>query len=403
MVGSCGIYRDDGSPYVSIREVPPTITDTTVAEIIAAARTKGGVRAALSAALSKRFDATSATLTDSGTTALVLALQEIRSERGQSRFTVALPHYACPDLCAAAVHVGARVRLYDTDPQTLCPDLESLERVIRSGVDVVVVAYLYGYPVDFAAVQSLASAHGAAIIEDAAQAAGGRHDATLLGAFGEWSVHSFNRGKGYGGAGGGALLRRNRALVERVNNAVSSGESESNSLTASVSVLAQIVFARPSMYGLLRRVPALGLGISRYSPAHDPHAMSDFSAAMALTLLGRQDNAAQARASTANLLLPHASSVAVSTPQSAHPGYLRLPIRCSPARAKVARSLGVTRSYTLTTGEVATDLGIVEPNQPHCPGAAVLLRELHTIPTHRRLAARDIVRLQNWLSTGDNN
>src|SRR5690606_10994117 len=85
----------------------------------------------LAAALRERFGASGTVLTDSGTSALVLALRLAAGRGG----TVAYPAYGCVDLAAAAEYAGVRVRLYDLDPTTLSPDLDSVAAVLRRGVD----------------------------------------------------------------------------------------------------------------------------------------------------------------------------------------------------------------------------------------------------------------------------
>src|SRR6185436_12116325 len=76
------------------------------------------------------------------------------------------------------------------------------------GVSAVVVAPLFGYPVDFPAVQSIADAAGVLVIEDAAQGAGATLNGVRVGALGTVSILSFARGKGTTGGSGGALLVR---------------------------------------------------------------------------------------------------------------------------------------------------------------------------------------------------
>ncbi len=48
----------------------------------------------------------------------------------------------------------------------------------------VVVAHLYGHPVDLRQAQALADAAGSILIEDAAQGVGARYDGRPLGSFG---------------------------------------------------------------------------------------------------------------------------------------------------------------------------------------------------------------------------
>src|SRR5207247_5224225 len=113
--------------------------------------------------LRARYGALDAILTDSGTSALILALRAVVRPGG----TIAYPGYSCIDLTSAAVGAGMRVRLYDLNPSTLSPDLESVERAINRGVNAIVVAHLYGYPADVGAVQELARKSGIPVIEDA--------------------------------------------------------------------------------------------------------------------------------------------------------------------------------------------------------------------------------------------
>jgi len=146
-------------------------------------------RATVAAMLKSRYAARDVVLTDSGTSALVMALRLTVGEGG----TVAFPGYSCIDLAAAAIRAGVRVRLYDLDPDTLSPDLASVERVIARGVNAVLVAHLYGFPADIAGVAKLAQQARSEvhIIEDAAQGSGGTLAGRRLGSFGPLSILSF--------------------------------------------------------------------------------------------------------------------------------------------------------------------------------------------------------------------
>ena len=84
----------------------------------------------------------SATLLQSGTAALQLAVALAHQGAGAPR--VAAPAYACPDVGTAVQGAGGTLLLYDTDPATLAPDLPSLERALREGATVVVVAKAEG-------------------------------------------------------------------------------------------------------------------------------------------------------------------------------------------------------------------------------------------------------------------
>ncbi|HEX8361985.1 MAG TPA: DegT/DnrJ/EryC1/StrS family aminotransferase, partial [Longimicrobium sp.] len=153
-------------------------------------------RTALARRLRERFGARHVALCASGTHALQCALARAGGA------PVALPAYACYDLATAAVGAGVCVALYDVDPASLAPDPASLERVLAAGARLVVVAPLYGIPVDWPALERLATVYGARLIEDAAQGHGASLGGRALGSLGEMSVLSFGRGKGWTGGGG---------------------------------------------------------------------------------------------------------------------------------------------------------------------------------------------------------
>ncbi len=70
----------------------------------------------------------------------------------------------------------------------------------------VVLVHQYGIPVDLDRARALCDAHGAVVIEDAAQGAGAWWRHRRLGARGDLGILSFGRGKGMTAGGGGALL-----------------------------------------------------------------------------------------------------------------------------------------------------------------------------------------------------
>ena len=160
-------------------------------------------RAAVEQFITDTYRAHGVVLTDSGTTALHLALRLAVSERPGP---VALPAYCCYDIATAADAAGVEFVLYDIDPATLGPDGTSLYRALEQGARVIVAVHLYGLPVDLSAVAGLAEAAGAIVIEDAAQAVGARLGGRPAGSLGRYAVLSFGRGKGMTGGRGGALL-----------------------------------------------------------------------------------------------------------------------------------------------------------------------------------------------------
>ncbi|PYO35203.1 MAG: hypothetical protein DMD74_08210 [Gemmatimonadetes bacterium] len=103
-------------------------------------------RPALHELLVREFAAEHVRLLASGTQALQVALIEAaRDLRGD--VIAALPAFTCFDVATAAVGAGVRIALYDVDPGTLSPDLDSLTAALTAGARLVVVTSLYGVPV----------------------------------------------------------------------------------------------------------------------------------------------------------------------------------------------------------------------------------------------------------------
>ncbi len=157
------------------------------------------------------LDDEAATLTCSGTAALVLALSALK--RGSARREVIVPAYTCPLLAIAVAHCGLALRVCDTRPGHFEMDPEALAALCGRDTLAVVPAHLGGRLADLGAPLRLARAAGAWVIEDAAQALGARHaDGTPAGAAGDLGLLSLAAGKGLSIFEGGALIAHDPAL-----------------------------------------------------------------------------------------------------------------------------------------------------------------------------------------------
>lgn len=375
--------------------VSSTITASSLVRAIAPALGAGAdSRAALGADLRRAFGAATVVLTDSGTSALAIALRATTPAGG----IVALPAYACVDIGAAAIFASLRVMLYDVDPDTLSPDLGSVERVLDRGASTVVVAHLYGYPADVPGVRALAEEHGAAVIEDAAQGAWGSLAGVRLGAMGPLSVLSFGRGKGMTGSGGGALLgigaRGAQALAR-----VGAPNGAPRGARALATATAQWALGRPALYAVPAAVPSLHLGETIYHAAHEPRAISAVSAALVRDALARADIDLSTRRQNAAELERSAARATglrrITLIAGAHPGYLRLPVRLDGTR-DAAPELGVVRGYPETLAALAELVPSLVGDEK-LTGAEELQRTLVTLPTHALLTADDLRQIAAWM------
>jgi perosamine synthetase len=375
----------------------------TLPALAAWARPAADPRPALLASLLAEYDAASGVLCGSGTQALRLALELVLRQADGMR--VALPAFSCYDVAAAAVATGAEVLLYDLDPATLAPDADSLEQVLRLGARVVVAAPLYGVPLDWESVRARCEAHGASLVEDAAQGFGAAWRGRPLGSLGDVSVLSFGRGKGWTGGRGGALLLRG-AAAGRLDlppfGATTAREEMSTAATSAV----QAALGRPSLYHIPVSLPWLRLGETVYHDAAPPTPMARAAAEILRRTRALADREAEARRHHARSLLdairPGTEARPVAVEPGAEPGYLRLPIRAAQGMhgfrdPNTARRLGIAPSYPAPLSELAA----LRPRLVQgaaCPGAAELARTLVTLPTHSCLRAGEreqVLRLVN--------
>lgn len=341
------------------------------------------------------YEAEDALLVGSGTQALTLALRAAApAQDSQGPGIVALPAYSCYDVATAAVAANARIALYDVDPATLAPDLASLAAALALGARAVVVAPLYGMPVDWDAIEQCVRAFGAVAVEDAAQGHGAWWRERSLGSLGRVSVLSFGRGKGWTAGQGGALLVRDGVRLPDDALRESDGVDE---LSVAVTALAQSALGRPQVYGFPAALPWLHLGETRYREPQEPRAMSRTAAALLERMLPAATHEAEQRRANAAALLARLDSrpdVRTITPVAgASPGFLRLPLLLPRrldgcADAALARRVGVARGYPTTLAALAPVAQRLV-HKGHWPGAEQLVRELVTLPTHSWVSEPD--------------
>jgi dTDP-4-amino-4,6-dideoxygalactose transaminase len=367
----------------------------------------GAARRAVQAGLEAAAPGKRVLLTDSGTTALALALGAVSRAAGGR--PVALPAYGCYDLATAADAAEVGVVLYDLDPLTLGPEWGSLRQAVAAGVSGVVVVHLYGVPVELSRVRALCRGVGIPVIEDAAQAAGALVEGRLPGTLGEYGVLSFGRGKGVTGGAGGALLYDPGAPGA---GAIPAALPAGRGLGSLLALLAQWALGRPALYGLPARLPFLGLGDTVYRRPRAARGLLASAAGVLEQGLGVVEREAEVRRAHAAALLevvarhPGCGLTPVRPPAGSVPGYLRLPVlldaarRCEAgSRGGEARRLGIMPGYPGTLAELAGFRGRCQGLGGY-PGAEALRDSLWTLPVHSRMRAEDLAEVGRWVGEG---
>jgi dTDP-4-amino-4,6-dideoxygalactose transaminase len=158
-----------------------------------------------------------------GTDALALALRALGVGLGDT--VVSVSHTAVATVAAIEL-VGAIPLLVDIDdfhcldPERLAATLAQRRRsdaVVGKRIKAIVPVHLYGQPAALDAILPLAREHGAALLEDCAQAHGATFAGRCVGSFGDAAAFSFYTTKNLGALGdGGAVVTNDDAVAERL-------------------------------------------------------------------------------------------------------------------------------------------------------------------------------------------
>jgi perosamine synthetase len=157
-----------------------------------------------------------------GTVALHLAMAALGIGPGDEVIVPALTYVASVN---AISYTGAAPVFVDSDPDrwNIAPDL--VERAITPRTKAIEVVHLYGYPADLDPILDIASRHGLAVVEDAAEAHGAEYKGRRVGSLGSVGVFSFFGNKIVTTGEGGMLVTSDDALAERARHLRGQGVS----------------------------------------------------------------------------------------------------------------------------------------------------------------------------------
>ena len=151
----------------------------------------------------------------SGTSALHLAVKLAGVKPGDTVF--------CSDLTFAAtvnpVSYENGIQIFiDSERETWNMDPRALEKAFEKYPDckTVIVVNLYGTPAKLDEIKSICAAHGATLIEDAAESLSATYKGRQTGTFGKYGVLSFNGNKIITSSGGGMLLSDDEEAIKKV-------------------------------------------------------------------------------------------------------------------------------------------------------------------------------------------
>ena len=147
------------------------------------------------------------------------AKPEVGALAGKKVFTSDMTFAASANPIA---YEGGEAVFIDTEPDTWNMSPQALEKAfsIYPDVRLVVLAHLYGTPGKLEELRAICDAHGAEIVEDAAESLGARYklrgEWRETGSLGKYNCISFNGNKIVTGSAGGMFLTDDREDMEKV-------------------------------------------------------------------------------------------------------------------------------------------------------------------------------------------
>ena len=150
---------------------------------------------------------------NSGTSALHLGLLAAGVGIGDE---VIVPSFTFAATANAVSLTGAKPVFADITPSTFCMDPDFVDGLINSRTVALMPVHLYGHPADMEALNRIASRHGLAVFEDAAQAHLSESDGKPAGCHGTFGAFSFYPTKNMTSGEGGMVVTQDSAVAKKV-------------------------------------------------------------------------------------------------------------------------------------------------------------------------------------------
>lgn len=165
--------------------------------------------------VSAHLDQIPAVATSSGRSALYSLLKAANIGSGDEVIVQAFTCIAVPE---PVFWVGARPVYADIDVNTYNATAQEIEKHISNKTKAVIVQHTFGIPANLEAIKQVTDKHNMLLIEDCAHAFGATYHGRPVGTVGDAAIVSFGRDKTISSVFGGAVVSRNKDLLEKVRS-----------------------------------------------------------------------------------------------------------------------------------------------------------------------------------------
>jgi dTDP-4-amino-4,6-dideoxygalactose transaminase len=149
-----------------------------------------------------------------GSDALLLSLLGLGIGKGDE---VIVPSHTFISTALAVTYAGATPVFAEIEADSYLLDPHDIEARITKKTKAIIPVSLYGQPVDFSELETLAKKYGIALIIDDCQAHGASYRKKPLGKFGDVQAYSMYPGKNLGAFGdGGMAVTNNKKLADNI-------------------------------------------------------------------------------------------------------------------------------------------------------------------------------------------
>lgn len=389
-----------------LRKLPIIGSSARLGDIIFALRNSGDkqVRAEFKNMLSVITGAHNIYPVDSGIAAFYITLKAL-TKISQKR-EVILPAYTAGSLIVAIRKAGLKPVLCDISLEDFNMDAAALSGKISAQTLAVVAVHMFG--IGMRGIENLRAAlpENVYLIEDCCQAMGAVAGGRTVGAFGDASFFSFNRGKNLPLCGGGFISTEDIFIARAI-------EDQMREITE-ISALRELLMPMKALaffFGTNPYIYSAGYALaSRFKEAVPPNdikisEMSSFQVALGTRLIKRMEELAGKRYNNGAYLLRRLSSsdgiVLPKIADGARPAFSRLPVlfrdldRRRLAEDMLARAgIEASRMYMRPLHHMF-DLGY---ERSEFPNADYLAQRLLTLPVHPMVRKRDLDRMVGAIS-----
>jgi dTDP-4-amino-4,6-dideoxygalactose transaminase len=384
------------------KAIPPAVAMLQIDDIRRALRYYRSYKSCIAefeSALRGYFGVKYAFVVSSGRAALTLVLRAMKNLRGQTE--VVVPDYTCFSVPSAVAKTGLKIAAADINQTDLGYELEHLSDAISPETLAVIVVHPYGLPCRIEQVKSLCSERGVLVIEDAAQAMGARVGDRKVGTFGDVAILSFGRGKSMTTISGGAILTNSDVLADALSIVINKiVEPIRGSYKFWAMAFAYWCFTKPGIFPIVKRLPFLEIGITKFSTSYPISTMTQAQAALGLaciTTLDGHNNVRMEHSAYFAEKLGKIEEIRLIRDQPEAQGiYLRQPLlfestekACRTLYELETQGLGAGRAYPGCISDIPEAAeSIIKGTNPVSKSHDVIHR-MFTLPTHYLVTVED--------------